>query len=175
MKLPDSVLLSQHLDLKSKSWQQAGCGVVSLLILMRYLEAQRKNLKRSLPLAGKLYQVGLNRRAYIKGVGWRHSGLVGLAKIYGFKNTKRYDLAKEPFDQALTKLKAELKKGPVLVSVFSKYEPGRGGHLVVLLSLSETMAEVLDPDTKVRSTVYRKLPAQKFIAACKGRFIAVRP
>jgi hypothetical protein len=171
----DQVLLSQYLDLKSKKWQTSGCGVASLLMLMRYLQVLGKNSNRRLPSADKLYQVGLNRRSYIKGVGWRHSGLVGLAKIYGFKNTKRYDLAKMSFDQALAKLKAELKTGPVLVSVFSKYEPWRGGHLVVLLSLNKTKAEVLDPDTKVRSAVYRKLPARKFLSAYKSRFIAVRP
>ena len=175
MSIPDEVLLSQYLDLKNKNWQKAGCGVVSLLMLMRYLQAGGKNSNQRLPSADKLYQVGLNRRAYIKGVGWRHSGLVGLAKIYGFKNTKRYDLSKMSFDQSLTKLKLELKTDPVLVSVFSKYEPGRGGHLVVLLSLSKTVAEVLDPDTKVQSAVYRKLSAQKFLSAYKSRFITVRP
>ena len=145
------------------------------MMLMRYWQSFGSKSKRSLPDLNKLYQVGLNRRAYIKGVGWRHSGLVGLAKIYGFKKSRAYDLAKEEKAKALSLLKEELKKGPVMASVFSKYEPGRAGHLVVLLSLTNTTAEVLDPDTEERHKIYQRLLAKKFLTAWKGRFIAVRP
>ncbi len=159
---------SQHLDIKNPFWREKACGIASLLMSMELLKAGKNNL----PDLNKLYQVGLNRSSYIKGVGWRHTGLVGLAKIYGFKHSKNFDWFgdKDP----ILKLKKALQSGPVIASVYSKYEPGRGGHLVVLMSLSTTKAIVLDPDSKTRSEILRELPADKFLKGWKGRVILVR-
>jgi hypothetical protein len=177
MKKTPIILLSQHLDLKNKDWQKAGCGIVSLLMLMEHQRGAGQRNKFKLPDINKLYQAGLNRRAYIKGVGWRHTGLVGLAKIYGFKQSQAYDLANQPDKQAKQAedfLKGELAKSPVIASVYSKYEPGRGGHLAVLLSLSSKKAILLDPDSRTREGIYKEIEATKFIAAWKKRFIVVQ-
>ena len=64
-------LYSQRLDFKDQDWQEKGCAIASLLMIMDRL----KPVGKKLPNLNKLYQVGLNRRAYIAGVGWRHSGL----------------------------------------------------------------------------------------------------
>ena len=156
---------SQYLDIKNPDWQGKACGVASLAML----------LGAKAPSLDELYQLGLDRKAYLPGVGWRHAGLASLAKHFGFKNSYNLDLAKEDMESALAKLKAELKNGPVMVSVFARYEHGhKEGHLVVLLSLNDKEAEVLDPNVLDKKQGLQLIPAAKFIAGWKKRLIVVR-
>lgn len=167
--------LSQHLDLPTRSWQNSGCGVSSLLMVMKYWQDKSRGVGRKLPDLSRLYQIGLNRRSYVEGVGWRHTGLVGLAKIYGFKRSKNYDLSVWSDAEARGHLEKALKTGPVIVSVYEKYQPQKGGgHLAVLLSLSDKKAVIYDPDSKTRAGVRKDIPTVKFLAAWKKRYIVVR-
>jgi len=168
------VLYSQHLDFKNKHFIVSGCGIMSLLMLMEYLKTSGKHQKDNLPTPDKLYQIGLNRRALIKDIGWRHTGLVGLAKLYGFKSSQNYDWSKLPSSQALKYLQTTIKQGPVMASVYSKFKPKQGGHLVVLLSLTPNRAIVLDPDDTDRSKIKKTLSTKKFLQAWKGRIIEVK-
>lgn len=156
---------SQHLDLSHDEHKLKGCGIASLGML---LGDKITNLD-------ELYHLGLDQGAYLPGVGWRHAGLANLAKHFGFKNSYNLDLAKESLDVALNKLKEELKQGPVLASVFTNYEPGhKEGHIVVLLSLTDDQAEVLDPAAKDHADIHQFIPTTKFINGWKKRLIVVR-
>lgn len=156
---------SQHLDLSHDEHKLKGCGIASLGML---LGDKVSNLD-------ELYKLGLEQDAYLPGIGWRHAGLAELARHFGFANSYNLDLAKESLEVALNKLKAELKQGPVLVSVFANYEPGhKEGHIVVLLSLTDNQAEVLDPAAQNHADIRQFLPAGKFITGWKKRLIVVR-
>lgn len=156
---------SQHLDLSHDEHKLKGCGIASLGML---LGDKIKNLD-------ELYKLGLDQGAYQSGIGWRHAGLANLAKHFGFSNSYNLDLAGESLEVALEKLKAELKQGPVLASVFTNYESGhKEGHIVVLLSLTNDQAEVLDPAAKNHNDIHQFIPAAKFITGWKKRFIVVR-
>lgn len=143
------------------------------MMLMRYRQVAGVNQARTLPELDKLDRVGVNRRAYRSPAGWSHTGLVGLAKIYGFKHSGRYDLAEQSFDQALIELKKQLEQGPVIASVYFKYRPGQGGHLLVLERLTDKQATVWDPDTPVRDRIKQQIPAERFLSAWKKRFIVI--
>lgn len=157
---------SQHLDLSHDEHKLRGCGIASLGML---LGDKISNLD-------ELYKLGLEQGAYLPGVGWRHAGLANLAKHFGFNNSYNLDLAQEDLEVALSKLKIELAQGPILVSVFSNYEPGhKDGHIIVLLSLNETQAEVLDPAAKDHTDIHQFIPTEKFINGWKKRLIVVRP
>lgn len=159
-------LFSQHLDLSHDEHKLKGCGIASLGML---LGDKISNLD-------ELYKLGLEQGAYVPGVGWKHAGLANLAKHFGFNNSYNVDLAGESLEVALEKLKTELKQGPVLSSVFANYEAGhKEGHIVVLLSLTESQAEVLDPAAKDHDDVHQFIPASTFIPGWKKRFIVVRP
>ena len=173
MKTANLKLYSQYLDFTNKERQKHGCGIASLAMLMDYIN-HLSHTNKNIPSLDKLYQVGINRRAYIKGVGWRHSGLVGLAKIYGFKKSQAYDLSRFSDVEALRILKQKLKQGPVLASIYSKYKTAGNGHLIGLLSVTKQEVVVLDPDSKTKQQVLRHLPVAKFIRAWKKRFIAIR-
>lgn len=156
---------SQHLDLSHDEHKLSGCGIASLGML---LGDKVTNLD-------ELYHLGLEQGAYVPGIGWRHAGLANLAKHFGFNNSYNLDLAKESGEVALNKLKAELAQGPVLVSVFANYEVGhKDGHIVVLLSLTDEQAEVLDPAAKDHAEIHQFIPAAKFITGWKKRLIVVR-
>lgn len=173
MKKTDLRLYSQYLDFTNKERQKHGCGIASLAMLMDYIN-HLSHTNKNIPSLDKLYQVGINRRAYIKDIGWRHAGLVGVAKVYGFKNSQAHDLSAFSDVEALQILKQKLKQGPVLASIYSKYKTAGSGHLIGLLSLTKQEAVVLDPDSKIRRNVYRQLPLGKFIRAWKKRFIVIR-
>ncbi len=156
---------SQYLDIKNPNWRGKACGIASLAML---LGGKVFNLD-------DLYQKGLDEGAYLPGVGWRHAGLVSLAKDFGFKNSYNLDLAGDDMESALIKLKTELKNGPVMVSVFSCYEHGhKEGHLVVLLSLNDKEAKVLDPNVLEKEQGLQLIPMTKFISGWKKRLIVVR-
>ena len=156
---------SQHLDLSHDEYKLKGCGIASLGML---LGDKVTNLD-------ELYHLGLDQGAYVPGIGWRHAGLANLAKHFGFKNSYNLDLAKESLEVALNKLKEELAQGPVLASVWGKYEVGYpDGHIVVLLSLTDEQAEVLDPAAKDHADIHQFIPAVTFITGWKKRLIVVR-
>lgn len=156
---------SQYLDLSHDDHKLSGCGIASLGML---LGDKIKNLD-------ELYHLGLEQGAYVPSIGWRHAGLASLAKHLGFKNSYNLDLAKEDLEVALNKLKAELAQAPVLASVFANYEVGhKDGHIVVLLSLTDEQAEVLDPAAKNHDDIHQFISAEKFIKGWKKRFIVVR-
>ncbi|MDO8183805.1 MAG: cysteine peptidase family C39 domain-containing protein [bacterium] len=156
---------SQHLDLTHPEHKLSGCGIASLGML----------LGDKISTLDELYKLGLEQGAYLPGIGWRHAGLANLAKHFGFTNSYNLDLAKEDLEVALEKLKTELKQGPVLASVFTNYEPGhKEGHIVVLLSLTDEQAEVLDPAAKNHNDIHQFLPVEKFINGWKKRLIVIR-
>jgi len=156
---------SQHLDLSHEEHKLKGCGIASLGML---LGDKVTNLD-------ELYHLGLEQGAYLPGVGWKHAGLTNLAKHFGFKNSYNLDLAKESLETALNKLKEELEKGPVMVSVYTNYYPlNKDGHLIVLLSLTDEQAEVLDPAAKDHADIHQFIPASQFLIGWKKRLIVVR-
>ena len=156
---------SQHLDLSHDEHKLKGCGIASLGML----------LGDKVSSLDELYKLGLEQGAYLPGIGWRHAGQAELARHFGFTNSYNLDLAKEGLEVALNKLKAELEQGPVLVSVFTNYEPEhKEGHIVVLLSLTDNKAEVLDPAAKNHNDIHQIIPADKFIPSWKKRLIVVR-
>ena len=156
---------SQHLDLSHDEHKLKGCGIASLGML----------LGDKISDLNELYKLGLEQGAYFPGVGWRHAGLANLAKHFGFTNSYNLDLAKEDLGTVLGKLRQELKEGPVLVSIFAQYKPGhKEGHIVVLLSLTDKQAEILDPAAQNHNDIHQFLPAEKFINGWKKRLIVIK-
>ena len=163
-------LYSQYLDFKKSRHQKNGCGIVSLLTLMEL----KGGIEKRLPNLDELYELGLQQEAYLEGIGWRHAGLAMLAREHGFLKSKNFDWAKLSLEQALTRLKKELAKGPVMTSVYSNFDLKREGHLIVLLSLDDKKATVLDPAVTERSKIKRSISVQKFAKTWKKRIIVIR-
>ncbi|MBI2592934.1 MAG: hypothetical protein HYW37_02145 [Candidatus Colwellbacteria bacterium] len=142
---------------------------------MEYWQRIGKNKTKKIPSVDILFKKGLRHNAYLRGVGWKHAGLTSLARRYGFKKSKSYDLAGRKTDEAVKVLKRFLKLSPLIVSVFSGYKPKGGGHLPLLISLTSQKAKLIDPAGKNRKSIIKILPSAKFLRAWKKRFIAIKP
>ena len=73
-------------------------------------------------------------------------------------------------------LVAELERGPLLVSVFSRFDPAsRSGHIIVATGWDGQLVAFNDP-VEMDAWEGKKLLALKaFLPAFKQRFIVVRP
>ena len=87
---------SQFLDVIRESWKNRACGVVSLSMVLNYLNPS---------LGGSILTHWLIDRAmergdcYLDGIGWRHKGLVALAEEFNYVG-KCFDFFNES-DEAL--------------------------------------------------------------------------
>lgn len=168
--------LSQHKDVKIQDfdnfWQKRGCGIVSLVMVMKYFRPE-------IPVKtiDELIITGVNKEHYIRGVGWKHRGIVELANDFGFTG-KTFDLSKTE-NGAFELFMEELKKQPVIVSIHKDFKPTNGGHLVVATGFKETIKKlslgINDPDCKSKKWVSRTISEKRFKTGWKKRFIVIKP
>ena len=163
---------SQYLDIRSKQWNWRSCGIVSLFMVLSYWDP---TLKRSdLP---RLIAYGLDRGAYREGVGWIHQGLLDMATGLGFTG-KRFDLFKKPNEIAFKSLLTQLKKGPVIISIYKDFNSKKGGgHLIVATGYAEknntTKIVIADPEARDRSKISYIVSQKKLLNGWKRRFIVI--
>lgn len=156
--------LSQRLDFKKDEHKSKGCGIACLGMFI----GSGTDLD-------ELFQTGVDIGAYTPGIGWRHAGLAELGRRFRFPRSQNYDLAALPDVEALKELETALVEGPIIASVHTEYDPLQTeGHLVVLVSLTDEEAEVMDPAAEQREGVLRRVPKDWFLAGWKKRFITVR-
>jgi len=156
--------LSQHLDFKKDEYKIKGCGIACLGMFL----GSDVNLD-------ELFQRGVDTGAYAPGIGWRHAELAQLGHRFGFLRSQNYDLAALSDIEARRELEDALGEGPVIASVHTRYNPSQSeGHLVVLLSLTNETAEVMDPAAIQREAIRQHISKEQFLASWKKRFIVIR-
>ena len=152
--------LSQYKDVGIEDfdnfWQKRACGIVSLVMVM-------KSFQPLIPTKtiDELIMKGLEKECYIQGVGWKHKGIVELAKDFRFEG-KTFDLANEEHEKAFKAFMKELEKQPVIVSIHKNFKLNGGGHLVAATGFKETMnklsLEINDPDCKSKKGLEELFP-----------------
>ena len=163
---------SQYLDIRSKKWNWRSCGVVSLFMILSYWDP---TIKRSdLP---RLITYGVSQGAYREGVGWVHQGLLDLAIGLGFTG-KRFDFFKQSDTAAFKSFLAQLKKGPVIISIYKGFNSNNGGgHLIVAtgyMKRGETIhIMIADPEADDRTKIKSVISQKKLMNGWKRRFIAI--
>ena len=170
--------LSQYKDVGIEDfdnfWQKRACGIVSLVMVMKYFQPLIPT-----KTIDTLIMEGLEKEHYIQGIGWKHKGIVELAKDFGFAG-KTFDMAnEEEHEQSFKAFMKELEKQPVIVSIHKDFKLNGGGHLVAATGFKETMnklsLEINDPDCKSKKGVRRVVSAERFKAGWKKRFIVIKP
>lgn len=163
---------SQHLDVSPKKWKNRSCGIVALKMVMDFWGMQRTRYR---PIGfTDLIKKGVKNNAYIPKIGWRHKGLVRIAKQYGFSANNHDDAALSD-GIAFRHLREHLFYGPVIASIHRNLNPKSHGHLVVISKIEKNDVYYSDPDSYTRRAVPRKAPKKKFIRGWKKRIITVRP
>lgn len=164
-------LYSQHLDVPVKKWKTRSCGIVALKTVMDFWEMRAS--QRRVAGFSALINDGEKIGAYIPHVGWRHKGLVQLARKNGF-TARNYDDNVLTDRAAFSRLQENLLRGPVIVSIHRNLNLKNHGHLVVVIKTEKGVVFYLDPDSRSRSGIMRKVAVQKFVRGWKRRIITVR-
>lgn len=173
MKYNNIPFVGQHsVEPYMPDWGFRSCGVAGLLMILRYFD---KAHGVSLDI---LVKKGIEIGAYAEGDGWRHSGLANLAKVYGCAQSHNVDpLAGNPdmpAQEVLEMLLGELRRGPVLASLYFSMNPPAGGHIVVVTGFEEGVVYFSDPKVLTEEAGRRSLPLAEFLLWFKRRYIVIR-
>jgi len=177
----------------NKFWAKRVCGPASLaMIAVYYFSKKESSIVRAIKkiyknngnnslkklsefLVDFIISDGVKNKAYIENIGWSHQGLIDTAvKHFGLTGI-RFDCAQESGEIAFEKMISELKKGPVIASIYKNLNPQNGGHLVVVFGIDENNVLFADPDIDNSNLIERKAPIEEFKKGWKKRFIIIRP
>ena len=169
MSLPPSIANvpyhSQIQEITSHTWQQQGCGITSLAMIIDFYKPDAVSVN-------DLLKQGIVSGAFVNDVGWSYNGLIQLSKRYGLDG-KSYDFASLTSANAFTELKNKLKDGPVIASVHYKFDPKNPlPHMVVIDGIDHDTIYYSDPSGKKGTG---QISSAKFLSAWKKRFIVIRP
>jgi predicted double-glycine peptidase len=163
--IPTIPFYSQFTDIHKAGWQKIGCGIASLAMIVNYYSPGEATVD-------ELLEEGIASGAYIASAGWSHQGLAHLAEAHGFSSTPR-DMSGWSMDAAYEELKDALEEGMVIASVYYTFTPGHPiPHLVVVRGIEDGTVYYSDPSEQNGNG---SLSVEKFKAAWKKRYIAVRP
>lgn len=136
----DVPLCNQYDDAHDESWAYRMCAPCSLWMLLKHHDP-----------AFKLSPVELRDElmaadGYLENIGFKHQALAELATKYGLPLTyaKRFFYTPEEKETGMAIINANLKKGqPVMISMFSHFNPGRSSHMVVIHGLQEFQGKII--------------------------------
>jgi uncharacterized protein YvpB len=166
IKMPYNVpLYSQIRDISWTEWQQKGCGVADVAMIVNYYKPETTNVQAVL-------EAGIKSGAYVKNVGWSHTGLANLAKKYGLVGSEKsfYDFNKE---LALSEFKKVIDEGPAIASIHRNFDPKLSfGHLIVVTGYDDKFVYFNDPGKR---DGIRSVPVSQFMNGWKRKLIVIRP
>lgn len=157
-------------SIREGEWQLRSCGIAGLKMILEFWYPNES------PTIDELLSQGLADDSFIENIGWKHKGLVSIAKK--FKKVEGYnkDLASLEIDEAWKIFISDLSKFPLIVSVKSQFDPKRkDGHLVVALGVENSQVHILDPKEKHINTSEKVFKEEDFKKFWKKRYIAIFP
>lgn len=164
-KAPTVPFYSQFKDIQSLSWKKNGCGIASLAMLIEFYKPGTVSVD-------KLLTQAIVAGAYKQDAGWKHRELALLSKKYGLEG-KNYDLSNSDKKVAFAEFKDFLEDGPVIASVYNKFDPKSTiPHLVVINGIKGDTVYYNDP---AAATAGKEISTADFLKGWKKRFIVVRP
>lgn len=162
--IPNVPYISQLTDISAVEWRKQGCGVASLAMLIEFYRPGTVSVNT-------LLKQGIASGAYLEDAGWKHRELGLLAGRYDLEG-KNFDLAKQNSGAAFAQFESALKDGPVIASIFYKFNPKSTlPHLVVIKGIEDGMVYYNDPSGDPAG---EKISIPDFMKGWKKRFITVR-
>jgi len=163
--IPVVPFYSQFKDIHTTSWQKVGCGITSLAMIIDYYSTKTISVE-------ELLKKGIKSGAYDTKNGWIHKDLISLSNEYGLSGGS-YDFGSLSKESALNKLKLVLNDGPVMASVYYKFDPKSTiPHLVVIDGIVGDSIYYNDPAAKKGQEM---ISVSDFQKGWKKRVIVIRP
>ena len=163
--IPNVPFHSQLQEIQSTTWQQQGCGITSLAMVIDYYTSDPVSVET-------LLTQGIAAGAYIQNAGWSYKGLIDVSKKYGLKGNS-FDFKTENSKTALASLTSLLKDGPVIASIYYKFDPKNPlPHMVVIEGIENNIVYYNDPATR---TGGKQISITDFLTGWKKRGIVIRP
>ena len=164
---------SQWQVFRQDDYTSRGCGIVALRSIMEFWKPELVHVSFD-----ELFAQGVARDAYLRGIGWKHPGLVELARHYGLAghNADWAAQSRTPRtrEESLDLLIAELARGPIIASVWTRFNPvTKTGHLVVVTGYDEGMVLLNDPAARTEETGRLAMTRERFLDAFRQRYICV--
>src|SRR3989344_46987 len=151
-KAPTVPFYSQFKDIQSLSWKKNGCGIASMAMLIEFYKPGTVSVD-------KLLTQAIASGAYKQDAGWKHRELALLSKKYGLEG-KNYDLSNSDKNVAFAQFKDFLEDGPVIASVYNKFDPkSTVPHLVVINGIKGDTVYYMTRPPKLRE---KKFPLPIF-------------
>ncbi len=164
--MPYSVpLYYQITDIVSPTWQQKGCGVTDVAMIVDFYKPDTTTVQ-------KVLEEALRAGAYVKNVGWSHAGLAAVAVKHGLVG-KTVDLTDETKTAALKEFKSMVKEGPIIASIHRGFNPASPyGHMIVVTGYDDKVVYYNDPGKR---DGIKNIPIDDYLKGAKGRYIVIRP
>ncbi|HVY35802.1 MAG TPA: C39 family peptidase [Candidatus Paceibacterota bacterium] len=158
-------LYSQIRDISSVVWQQKGCGVTDVAMIVDFYKPNNTTVQ-------KVLEEAIAAGAYQKGVGWKHDGLAALAAKHGLVGTT-LDLSMLKTNDAFHHFEDVVKEGPVIASIHRGFDPKSPyGHLIVITGVDDMLVYYNDPGKR---DGIRSVSIADFKNGWKKRLIVIRP
>ena len=163
--IPDVPFFSQLKDIQSPQWQQVGCGITSLAMMIDFYKPDAVSVNG-------LLQQGIIAGAYDDKAGWNLGGLIQLGQRYGLAGSF-YDLSALSAKTALSKFKTLLSTGPLILAVHNRFNPkSTVPHLVVIDGIKNNVVYYNDPAAKSGK---KQISVSNLIRGWKKKMIVLRP
>lgn len=160
----DVPLYSQVSQISSVEWQQKGCGVADIAMLIEFYKPDTTSVQ-------KVLEEALTMGAYQKNIGWKHEGLAAVARKHGLVG-KTYDLSKLDKENSFKEFKNILEEGPAIASIRRGFNPKSSfGHLIVVTGFDDKFVYYNDPGKR---DGIKKVLIDDFTKGWKKRLIVVR-
>lgn len=162
--IPNVPFYSQFTDIASPAWQEVGCGITSLAMVIDFYKPDAVSVNN-------LLTQGIEAGAYDPSLGWKYGGLIQLSQAYGLSGTY-YDLTNLAAGAAFSQFKNLLKGGPVILSVHNRFNPqSTVPHLVVIDGIKNNVVYYNDPAAKMGE---KQIPVADFLKGWKKKVIVLR-
>ena len=156
----------QWKDTGNDNWVGKSCSICSLKTMLVFKDSKNSELKIT-----KLIQEGLDADGYAEGIGWKHQGLVDIARNHGIelKFQKQFFTGEGKTGGLDFINKILLKRQPVMASIMNRNKDG--GHMVVVHGFQDKGADnveyyILDYDSRGRNRY--ALSKQEFLDSWRG-------
>lgn len=163
--IPFVPFYSQFKDIESPKWQQAGCGITDLAMIINYYTPHAV-------VVNTLLKEGIAAGAFDPNNGWIYAGLIQVSRNYGLDGTY-YDLSALTAATAFKRFSALLHDGPVILSVHYQFNPKSTlKHLIVINGMDAHFIYYNDPAAFVGQ---KKISIPNFLKGWKQKVIVIRP